>query len=205
MVGREKMSKSLGNFTSLTHLAETADPRAYRLLVLRSHYRSPIEVTPATIADAERALDRLDALARRFKLPALAGESLEVAANDTWIGDREDLYDEVAEALDDDLDTPLAVSVLFNAVAAVNAAADVGDLSYAKQLALAINTLFGAMGLSLNSKKDVVDAISTDLVTRRDAARVAKDFAEADRLRNELVILGWIVEDSPTGTLIRRP
>jgi len=205
MVGKEKMSKSLGNFTSLTHLAETSDPRAYRLLVLRSHYRSPIEVKPATIADAERALARLDALARRFHLPALAGDTFEVAANHRWVGDAEALFEEVSEALDDDLNTPLAVALLFDALAAANSAADVGDLSYAKQQALAINALFGAMGLSLHSKEDRVDAISADLVTRRDEARGAKDWAEADRLRNELVTLGWVVEDSSTGTLIRRP
>jgi cysteinyl-tRNA synthetase len=205
MVGKEKMSKSLGNFTSLTHLAETTDPRAYRLLVLRSHYRSPIQVTPAAIADAERALARLDALARRFHLPALAGDTLEVATNYRWIGDAEALFEGVGEALDDDLDTPLAVAQLFDALAAANSAADVGDLSYAKQQALAINALFGAMGLSLHAKADRVDAISADLVTRRDEARAAQDWAEADRLRNELVTLGWVVEDSSTGTLIRRP
>ena len=69
-VGGEKMSKSLGNFTSLRDLLDRSDPRAYRLLVLRSHYRSPIEVTPETIADAESGLARLDELARRFDLPA---------------------------------------------------------------------------------------------------------------------------------------
>ena len=67
-VGGEKMSKSLGNFTSLADLLERSDARAYRLLVLRSHYRSPIEVTPDTIAQAEAGLGRLDELARRFGL-----------------------------------------------------------------------------------------------------------------------------------------
>ena len=61
-----KMSKSLGNFTTLPDLLSRHDARAYRLLVLRAHYRSPIEVTPDTLADAEKALARLDGLARRF-------------------------------------------------------------------------------------------------------------------------------------------
>ena len=61
----EKMSKSLGNFTNLLDLIERYDPRAYRLLVLRSHYRSPIEVTRRHLARAEAALDRLDAFARK--------------------------------------------------------------------------------------------------------------------------------------------
>ncbi|MGH9082601.1 MAG: cysteine--tRNA ligase, partial [Acidimicrobiales bacterium] len=64
-----KMSKSLDNFTSLTDMLARSDPRSYRLLVLRSHYRSPLEVTGPTVADAEKALARLDALARRFSLP----------------------------------------------------------------------------------------------------------------------------------------
>lgn len=204
MVGGEKMSKSLGNFTSLTHLAETSDPRAYRLLVLRSHYRSPLEVTTDTIADAERALARLDAFARRFELPTLAGDTLEVASDYRFEGDGESLYLEVGAVLDDDLKTPLAVALLFDALAAANTAADAGDASGAQNLADAINALFGALGLSLRAREDEVDSRSADLVTRRDAARGAKDWAEADRLRNELVTLGWIVEDSSTGTLIRR-
>ena len=205
MVGGEKMSKSLNNFTSLTNLAESSDPRAYRLLVLRSHYRSPIEVTTATIADAERALARLDALARRFELPALAGDTLEVASDHRFVGDGAALLEEVGAVLDDDLRTPLAVALLFDALGAANTAADAGDVESAQSLANAVNALFGALGLTLHSQDDDVDAHSADLVTRRDAARDAKDWNEADRLRNELVTLGWVVEDSPSGTQIRRP
>ncbi|HXC19488.1 MAG TPA: cysteine--tRNA ligase [Acidimicrobiales bacterium] len=205
MVEGEKMSKSLGNFTSLINLAETSDPRAYRLLVLRSHYRSPLEVTNDTIADAERALARLDALARRFELPVLAGETLEVASNHRFVGDGIALYEEVSAVLDDDLKTPLAVAMLFDALAAANTAADAGDEERGRGLADAVNVLFGALGLALHSKEDAVDPHSADLVTRRDEARAAKDWAEADRLRNELVTLGWVVEDSSAGTLIRRP
>ena len=80
----EKMSKSLGNFTSLTDLLERTDGRAYRLLLLRSHYRSPVEVTPDTVADAVEALVGLDALVRRFDLSDLAAD---VADGDTAPGD----------------------------------------------------------------------------------------------------------------------
>src|SRR5262245_45410567 len=72
-VGGEKMSKSLGNFTNLLDLLEEHDARAYRLLVLRSHYRAPIEVSKETVADAEAALERLDSFARRFAGSAGAG------------------------------------------------------------------------------------------------------------------------------------
>jgi cysteinyl-tRNA synthetase len=203
MVGAEKMSKSLNNFTSLTHLLEETDARAYRLLVLRSHYRSPIEVSPATIADAERALSRLDALARRFGLPALAGQTLEVKSSFNWEGPGLDLLERVCQKLDDDLDTPLAVALLFDAVSAANALADAGDEWSARALASAVAALFGALGLALESVGDEVDAASAALVSQRDQARAEKDWAEADRLRAELVALGWTVEDSDSGTQIR--
>ena len=66
MVGAEKMSKSLGNFTSLHDLLEHGDARAYRLLVLRAHYRAPIEVSKDNVAQAVKTLENLDGFARRF-------------------------------------------------------------------------------------------------------------------------------------------
>ncbi len=205
MVGGEKMSKSLGNFTSLTELSETTDPRAYRLLVLRSHYRSPIEVTTSTIADAQRALARLDSFARRFDLAPLAGVRLEVASDYVWSGGGEELLEKVGAALDNDLNTPLAVALLFEALGSANADADAGQHDKALDVASAVNVLFGAMGLSLVGAGDHIDTMSAQLVNERDIARGAKDWAEADRLRNKLVTLGWIVEDGAQGTLIRRP
>ena len=205
MVGDQKMSKSLNNFTSLTDLLERTDQRAYRLLVLRSHYRSPIEVSPATIADAERALARLDALARRFALPALAGARLEVGSEFEWPVPALDLYQRVAAYLDDDLNTPLAVALLFDALSAANGAADRGDEASARILANAVNALFGAMGLALDSHGGDVDDVTAALVAERDEARKGRQWAEADRLRGELERLGWTVEDASTGTQIRRP
>ena len=204
MVGEEKMSKSLGNFTSLTDLLEKTDARAYRLLVLRSHYRSPIEVSPATIADAERGLERLDSFARRFNLPYLAGDALEVKNNFTFEGLSADLFSEVAAQLDDDLNTPLAVAALFDALSAANSLADSGDEFSALALASSVNALFGSMGLSLLASSDEVDETSKALVSSRDKARSDKNWAEADRLRDELVSLGWVVEDSSSGTQIHK-
>jgi cysteinyl-tRNA synthetase len=204
MVGEEKMSKSLDNFTSLTDLLANTDPRAYRLLVLRSHYRSPLEVTPETIADAERSLERLDALARRFTLAPLAGETLEVASDFDFSGAAGVLRARVASALDDDLDTAQALAKLFDATSQANVMADKGDPRGAAQLARAIGALCGAMGLRLHASVDEVDETSADLARARDDARASGDFAEADRLRDELARRGWLIEDSPTGSTLRR-
>ena len=204
MVEGEKMSKSLGNFTSLTDLLERTDARAYRLLVLRSHYRSPIEVSPATIEDAERALERLDSLARRFGLDQLAGDTFVTTSHLPTGASAGELAQSVTEFLEDDLNTPLAIAALFEAVSQANGLADEGRAVEAQPLAEAINTLFGALGLTLNSHGGEIDAESAEIVRLRDEARAAKNWAEADRLRDSLVKLGWIVEDSSSGTVIRR-
>ena len=205
MVNGVKMSTSLNNFTSLTDLLARTDPRAYRLLVLRSHYRSPIEVTVDTIADAERALARLDTLARRFDLPVLAGNDFELASAHVWAEESLELYERVVALMNDDLNTPLAVAELFEAVSAANTAADEGHEGSARRLAKSVNVLFGALGLALLAGSHQVDETSEALVAERDAARAQRNWAEADRLRDELVARGWIVEDGPAGTVIRHP
>jgi cysteinyl-tRNA synthetase len=191
-VGGEKMSKSLGNYTSLIDLLERTDGRAYRLLVLQSHYRTPLEISPATITAAEAALERFDALARRFELGAGSAELDEAAVA------------RFRSAMDDDLDTPAAVALLFELLRGANAAADAGDAGRARRLAATVAELAGALGLELGQAGDVVDEESAALVERRDAARQARDFATADTLRDELTARGWVVEDGPEGTSIRR-
>jgi cysteinyl-tRNA synthetase len=206
VVGGEKMSKSLGNFTSLTDLLERSDARAYRLLVLRSHYRSPIEVTTDTVADAEKGLDRLDALARRFAIPDLlagSGRGYVVEASDAGDADPAALVAFRAR-MDDDLDTPGALAGIFELVTAAHSAADAGDEAEGRRLALTAAVLAAALGVPLRSAADEVDEGSARLVAQRDEARLARDFARADALRDELVALGWTVEDTPAGTAIRR-
>ena len=124
-----KMSKSLGNFTSLTDMLERSDGRAYRLLVFRAHYRSPIEVTTQTVADAEKGLDRLDALARRFGIPdllAASGRGYVVEASDAGDADPAALAS-FRTRMDDDLDTPGALAGVFELVTAAHSVADAGD------------------------------------------------------------------------------
>lgn len=190
--GGEKMSKSLNNFTSLSDLLARTDARAYRLLVLRSHYRSPIEVTPRTIADAERALERLDSLARRLGSPAVAPDAEAVAR--------------FTELMDDDLQTPQAISLVFDLVSRANTLADQGDAEGAAVLATTVAHLLDAVGLEqrASSADAEVDDEAARLVADRDQARAERDFARADALRDQLQQLGWVVEDSPTGTKIRR-
>ena len=187
-----KMSKSLNNFTSLTDLLEqTGDGRTYRLLVLRAHYRSPTEVTGDTIRDAAAALERLDAFGRRFA-PARAATP-DSAALDAFV-----------ERMDDDLDTPAVMAGVFDLVRAANTAADSGDEHAAHAAAAAVFTITDALGLVLRTDVDDVDEATGALIAARNAARAAKDWAEADRLRDELQALGWTVSDGAEGTTVHR-
>jgi cysteinyl-tRNA synthetase len=190
-VAGEKMSKSLGNFTNLSDLLAQADGRAYRLLILQSHYRSPLDVTGDTIARAEKSLAGLDAFARRTV-------ELEPADADTGV------LDQFRAFMDDDLGTPDATALLFDTVTRANAALDDDDRVLAASLAATAREMARAVGLELRAAADEVDEATADLVRRRDEARAARDFAEADRIRDELVALGWTVEDTSTGTQVRR-
>ncbi len=189
-VAGEKMSKSLGNFTTLTDLIAQHDPRAYRLLVLQSHYRSPLEVTASTIEAAEASLARLDALARRgASLPAADADADEVQA--------------FVERMDDNLDTPAVCAQLFGLVTRINSALDQGDQDSAAPLMAAWQEILGALGLQVRSDAGEVPDDIADLAGQRDAARAAKDWAAADALRDRIVAAGFSVEDGPNGTLVR--
>jgi cysteinyl-tRNA synthetase len=201
-----KMSKSLGNFTSLTDLLARHDGRAYRLLVLRAHYRSPIEVTGDTIADAEKALERLDTMARRFAIGDLLAES----GRGYVVEDRDgadtdpDARSVFHARMDDDMDTPGALAGIFDLVTTAHSKADAGDERGGAAAARTAALLAAALGLPLRAAVAEVDEAAARLVAQRDEARRSKDFARADALRDELVALGWTVEDTPSGTAVRR-
>jgi cysteinyl-tRNA synthetase len=202
-----KMSKSLGNFTTLPDLLSRCDARAYRLLVLRAHYRSPIEVTPETLADAEKALGRLDGLARRFDVAELLAQTEDgyvVEGTPPATGIDPGASAAFRAHMDDDLDTPGALAGIFELVTAAHSAADAGDEDEGGRLAHTAALLAAALGLSLRAADIEVDEESARLVAERDEARRARDFARADALRDELVARGWTVEDTPSGTAIRR-
>ena len=182
-VAGEKMSKSLGNYTSLTDLLGRSDARAYRLLVLRSHYRSPMEVTPDTMAQAEASMRRLDDFARSF-------------ASTSDSSPRAEALTLFRDAMEDDFDTPRAVALLFTLVNEAHADGSLDAASAALEIARALGfELAGA---------DALDAATERLVADRDAARRDRDFARADALRDELVALGWVVEDTAEGTRVHR-
>ena len=194
MVGAEKMAKSLGNFTTLKDALDAHGPRAMRMAVLQTHYRSPAEIGDRELDAAGEAVARLDALARRARV---AGISTDAPLD-------EDAAAEFRAAMDDDFGTPEAMAVVFRLARDANTAIDEGDVERAAPGLVTVRELAGALGLELDDGGGAEDAEIDALVQRRNEARSARDFAEADRIRAELAGRGVTLEDTPTGTAWHR-
>jgi cysteinyl-tRNA synthetase len=183
----EKMSKSIGNVSNLLDLIEHYDPRAYRLVLLQSHYRSPVKLGQAMIDAAVRALAGLDGFAARTV--GVSGKS------------DASTIDAFRAAMDDDLDTPKAMALVFDAVRKVNIGIDAGE--DVAGLVAAVNEICTAFGLELSAGSDVPDDVAAQAAAL-DQARADKDFAAADAIREALQSGGWIVETTKDGTSVRR-
>jgi cysteinyl-tRNA synthetase len=183
----EKMSKSVGNITSLPALLERYDGRALRALVLQAHYRSPMSVTPEALEHAQGAVDRLDNFARETRDRGPAAPDPGLLAR-------------FRARMDADFDTPGALAVVFEAVRDARA-----EPARAPALAAAVRECCEeAFGLRLGGEEEEVGNEVMALVAQRDAARAGRDWAGADSIRAQLQDMGFVVEDSPQGTVVRR-
>ena len=177
-----KMSKSLGNFVTVGDALEQASGEAVRLAMLKTHYRHPFDWTEQGLAEAERELERLRRALRRHPDPPTAP-----------------VPDDIEEALDDDLNTPLALSALHRLAALADGADAAGAL---RAGGAALGLLSGEA--AAEPKRPAADGALADaaveaLVAERSAARRARDYAAADRIRDTLAASGVALEDEPGG------
>jgi len=195
-LGREKMSKSLGNTLTIRDLVARHDPAVLRLFLLGTHYRSPLEWAEERVADSARALERLwrpiDDAAKQGVVGA-AGQPLPAEL----AGFRQRFLD----AMDDDFNTPEALGALFDFSRALRAP----ELSPAAQVrgAEELRTLAGALGLQGPRRGGLDEARIDRLIAERMEARQQRNFKRADEIRAEIDGLGAILEDKPTGTVWR--
>ncbi|MCU1441048.1 MAG: cysteinyl-tRNA synthetase [Rhodoglobus sp.] len=195
-VNGQKMSKSLGNSIYAAEFLEQARPIVVRYYLGAAHYRSTIDYHDGSLLEAEAALDRIETFLRRAVDRAGGVPTGSVPPT------------EFADAMDDDLNVPRALAVLHDAVRAGNAELDRGGL--AEDIAASVWAMTEVLGFnplapewrtaaSAPTERALASLVET-LISDRNAARAAKDFATADRIRDELAAAGITVEDGPTGS-----
>ena len=200
-LGGAKMAKSTGNISSVADLlADGASPRALRYALISVHYRQGLEYTPASLAAAAAAIERLDAL--ELALDAYAEER---AGQPGSPGVIEGARSGFAAAMDDDLNVSAALAALFDLVRELNRRIADRSLSTADAARAlgAIRDLDRVLAILPDEAADL-PARAAELLAAREAARARRDFATSDRLRDELAALGVAVEDTRDGQRWRR-
>ncbi|WP_428142915.1 cysteine--tRNA ligase [Delftia acidovorans] len=188
-VDNEKMSKSLGNFFTIRDVLKEYDAETVRFFVVRSHYRSPLNYSDVHLNDARGALKRLYT-ALSLVAPA------EVAID--W---NHPAAARFKAAMDEDFGTPEAVAVLFELAAEVNRSKSAETAGLLKALAGCLGLLQGDPQAFLQAGTSEMDAGAIEAqIAARAAAKAAKDWAEADRIRKALLEQGIVLKDSPAGT-----
>ena len=213
-INEEKMSKSLGNFFTVREVLKQYRPEVVRYFILSSHYRSPLNYSRENLDSAKAALDRFYTALR--DVPVTGTPNIAMDASDYVVRFR--------AAMDDDFNTPEALAVLFDLVRDLNRAKSENKIDGAQALADLLRQLGGMLGIlqseperwfkvtgtvNVTNANDAasisgVVGLSNDeidaLVEKRLAARMAKNWAESDRIRDELKAQGIILEDRPDGT-----
>lgn len=200
-INNEKMSKSLGNFFTVREIAEKYPLQVIRFFMLSAHYRSPLNFSAELVEASKNGLERILTAVDRLK--SINGTDGEV---DKAVADEMDAFvKKYEDAMDDDLNTADAISVIFELVKYANV--NVNDESSTATVELVLKTvekLCDVLGIITEKKEEILDSDIEALIEERQAARKAKNFARADEIRDQLSDMGIILEDTREGVKWKR-
>jgi cysteinyl-tRNA synthetase len=219
-VESEKMSKSLGNFLTIRDALKSYHPEVLRIFLLSKHYRSPLDFTRSAVIDLQSGLVRIYRTVQRVKDLLAGAHEKKPAPLEGSLHEREDgtFLGRFIDAMDEDLNTPSAVALIFEKVTEMNKEMDSGlDETGKKALGKNLGDLYSAakvLGILEESPEDFFEKVAAPssavdtamiegLVEERTKARACKDWARADAIREELKRLGIVLEDGPKGTAWR--
>lgn len=205
-IDNEKMSKSLGNFFTVREIGEKYDLQVIRFFMLSAHYRSPLNFSAELVESSKNGLDRIKTAASR--LEEVMGTGAEGAMTDAEVSNvaaMDELVKRYEAAMEDDLNTADAISIIFELVKLINTS--VGDDTTKEYATKAYNTLellSDILGIIIKEEKGLLDEEIENLIQERQDARKAKNFARADEIRNLLTEKGIILEDTREGVRWKR-
>ena len=199
----EKMSKSLGNVLSINEILDKFSPDALRYFLLSTHYRHPLEYSETNIKHSENAMKRIYHLVERLKREKINLTSDEVIS---YSSDDETIS-EFVKSMEDDMNTPFAIGVIFTRLNRLNTELDQNNLKNVVASAKVVLGLLKLLGFKLKIDKYPTDIIDKswvlDMINKRTDARKIHDFRTADQIRDELLEKGVILEDTTKGTFYK--
>ncbi len=200
-IDNKKMSKSLGNFFTVRDAAKVYGYEAIRFFMLSAHYRSPINYSEESLMQAKAALERLHNSEDNMEFISKNGSGEALTEDEKKLLSGFDKYREkFISAMDDDINTADAIAAIFELVRDVNTAlADNGKAILAKECLSRVRELCDVLGIIEKKEEASLDSEIEEMIEKRQTARKEKNFAEADRIRDELKEMGIILEDTPQG------
>ena len=205
-IDNKKMSKSLGNFFTVREIGEKYDLQVLRFFMLSAHYRSPINFSAELMEASKNGLERIITCAERLKdlLNKVSGDALTEAEQENK-KNVDELVAKFETAMDDDFNTADAVSAIFELVKLANSTAnEESSRAYAELLAETIAKLSDVLGIITERKAEVLDSEVEELIAARQQARKEKNFALADEIRQKLLDMGIVLEDTREGVKWKR-
>lgn len=199
-VDNVKMSKSLGNFKTVREIANVYGYEVIRYFLISSHYRSPINYSIDIIEQCQSALDRLYTCRESLDF-AIKNAKSDIPDDEKILNLIASAKDEFIKAMDDDLNTADGIAAVFDLVSTINTEIINKEVSLnvCKKAAEMFDELTGVLGLVYNRKSNEIDDDIEKLIEQRQTARANKDWATADKIRDELKAKGIILKDTPQG------